>query len=181
MTLTVISPPGEEALALAEAKTWLRIGHDGEDQLVSDLIASARSRLEEAAGLALVTRTLRRTLQCWPAGFPANGLRLRPTPVASLVSVTLIDTDDVPTDVTSHFETVRGKLRVKQTSWSPPIPFGAIVEVDFEAGFGDAADVPEDLVQALKAILLEMYRRSSDASIPESAQAIIAARREVLL
>ena len=101
--------------------------------------------------------------------------------MASLVSVTLIDTDDVPADVTSHFEVMRGKLRVRQSSGCSPLPFGAIVEVDFEAGFGDAADVPEDLVQALKAILLEMYRRRSDASIPEAAHAVITARREVLL
>ncbi|MEM5517887.1 hypothetical protein WNY37_13095 [Henriciella sp. AS95] len=181
MTLTVISPPGEKALSLVEAKTWLRIGHDGEDQLVSDLVASAQARLEEAAGLALVTRTLRRTLRSWPNSLARTGVRLRPSPVKSLVSVTVIDAEDVSSDVTSHFELIDGKLCVKQTSWCPPVPFGAIVQIDFDAGFGDASDVPDDLVQALKAVLLESYRRSADAAMPPEAQAVIAARREVLL
>ena len=50
MTLTVLTPPGEEALPLAEAKAFLRIGHDGEDALVA---ASA-----EVSALALAEATL---------------------------------------------------------------------------------------------------------------------------
>jgi uncharacterized phiE125 gp8 family phage protein len=42
--LTVISPPAGEALSLAEAKDFLRIGHEGEDSLVTGLIESARAR-----------------------------------------------------------------------------------------------------------------------------------------
>ena len=41
MTLTVISPPGEAALSLAQAKAFLLVGHEGEDVLVADLVAAA--------------------------------------------------------------------------------------------------------------------------------------------
>jgi uncharacterized phiE125 gp8 family phage protein len=44
--LTVISPPAGEAVSLSQAKAFLRIGHDGEDALVSDLIGQATVRVE---------------------------------------------------------------------------------------------------------------------------------------
>lgn len=181
MTLTVITPPGEEALPLAEAKAFLRIGHDGEDTLVADLMAGARARLEEAAGLALVSRTLRRRFESWPSGLSRSGIRLRPGPAALLVAVRLVDADASEDDVTGQFELVGDRLRVRATSWCPPVPPGGHVEVDFEAGFGAASDIPADLLQALKLILLDAYRRSGEPGMPEAALAIVAARREVLL
>ena len=51
--LTVIAPPAETAVPVSKAKAFLRIGHEGEDELVADLIARATARVEQAAGLAL--------------------------------------------------------------------------------------------------------------------------------
>ena len=73
MTLTVITPPDGEALSLDAAKDYLRIGTDGEDALVTALIAAARARLEAASGLALVTRTLKQGWECWPGDVTRRG------------------------------------------------------------------------------------------------------------
>lgn len=179
--LTVIVPPGEEALPLAEAKAFLRIGHDGEDTLVTELIASARARLEEVSGLALITRTLRASWTRWPGALTGPGIALRPGPVSGLDAVRIIDADGGESDVTGRFALEGNRLRVKPQSWAPPIPIGGRVEVDFQAGFGAAEDLPKDLFQALKLILLQAYRRDGEAGLPPEAQAIIAARREVRL
>lgn len=179
MTLTVISPPGEEALSLVAAKAFLRIGHDGEDALVAGLSASVRARLEEAAGLALVTRTLRKSWRGWPCSIRGRGVQLRPGPAAALVAVRTVDGEGAETDVTSHFELSGGRLRVKRASWCPPVPAGGRVEADFDAGFGAAADIPGDLMLALKHMLVSAYRRDGADALPPEASAIIAARREV--
>ncbi|WP_084395658.1 head-tail connector protein [Henriciella aquimarina] len=181
MMLTVISPPGEAALPLAEAKAFLRIGHDGEDTLVADLTDGATVRLEEATGLALVSRTLRASWTHWPSALSRRGIALRPGPVTALSGIRILDAEGDESDVTGRFGLEAGRLCLKPVNWAPAIPAGGRAEADFEAGFGTAADVPGDLVQALKLILLEAYRRNGDVALPEEARAIIAARREVRL
>lgn len=181
MTLTVISPPGEAALSLAEAKAFLRVGHEGEDTLIGDLLAGAQAQLETAAGLVLVTQTLRHSFRTWPSSLTRQGIRLRPGPAVSLVSVRILDAEEAEDDVTGQFELVDGRLKVRATSWCPPIPIGGEVLVDVVAGFGAAADVPDDLIHALKLILLDAYRRNGRSGLPEAAETIIKARREVLL
>ena len=92
--LTVITPPDGEALSLDTAKAYLRIGHAGEDDLVTGLIASARARLEAETGLALVTRTVTRRFDRWPSGVTRTGMRLVPGPASALVSVETVDAED---------------------------------------------------------------------------------------
>jgi uncharacterized phiE125 gp8 family phage protein len=62
MIVTTLAAPAAEPVGLAEAKDYLRISGDGEDGLVGHLIAAARSRIEEAAGVAMITRSLRVSL-----------------------------------------------------------------------------------------------------------------------
>ena len=181
MTLTVLTPPGEEALPLAEAKAFLRIGHDGEDVLVADLAAGARARLEEAAGLALVTRTLRRTYYAWPTPVMRRGIALRPGPAASLTGVRTVDAAETATDFTDRFQLAAGRLCLRPGAALPSLSSGSRVEIDFVSGFGAASEIPDDLVHALKLILLDAYRRNGEVGLPQEAKAIIAARREVLL
>ena len=181
MTLTVLTPPGETALPLAEAKAFLRIGHDGEDTLIADLTEAATARLEAAAGLALVTRTLRRTWFAWPGSAWRGGLELRPGPVSALSAVRLVDDGGSETDVSGRFMLQAGRARLKLGDLLPALPVGGRIEVDFETGFGAAEDLPGDLVHALKLILLDAYRRNGASGLPEEAGAIVAARREVLI
>ena len=179
--LTVITPPAEEALSLAAAKEYLRIGHDGEDGLVAALIAAARARLETVGGLALVTQTLKRSWDSWPRGVTRNGARLLPAPASALVVVTIVGVEGGTETVTTRFRLEGGRLLLKPFTALPAIPLGGRVEVTFVAGYGAAADVPADLVQALKRLVLVAYQRGEATDLPEDVAAVLNARSEVRL
>ncbi|MBY9067284.1 hypothetical protein K1X12_10260 [Hyphomonas sp. WL0036] len=179
--LTVITPPAGEALSLQAAKEMLRLGTDGEDALVARLIASARAQIEVASGLALVSRTLKRTWTRWPVAVAHGGAALRPGPVTALVSVTRIDGAGTEEDLSARFEVCGGKLRLKAGWAMPGIAAGGRVEVVFVAGFGAAEAVPEDLVHALKLWVQAAYLRGAEnppVGIPEDVQRILDAHRE---
>ncbi|RIJ20384.1 hypothetical protein D1224_14760 [Henriciella barbarensis] len=182
MTLTVLTPPDEEPVSLSTAKSYLRIGHDGEDELVAALIAGARAALETQAGLCLVRRTLRWSLSVWPRDLVERlRIRLPAGPVSGLVSVRSI-AGEVVTGLTSRFVLDGQRLCLRTGSWLSAIETGARVEVDFTAGFGGAEDVPEDLSLALLAMVDAAYSRGGvNGGLPETAETLIAARREVRL
>lgn len=181
--LTVISPPAGEALSLSEAKDFLRIGHDGEDDLVLGLIGAARAQLETASGLALVSRTLKRTWHQWGAGIQGRGAALRPGPVSGLVSVSLVERDETVTDVTGAFALKCGRLVLAPAGILPPLSNGRRAEIVFGAGFGPPEAVPEDLRYCLKRLVQVAYRRAGEAddSLPDDVTAMLARRRGVRL
>lgn len=179
--LTVISPPEGEPLPLPDAKAFLRLGTDAEDALVTRLIAAGWAQIEATSGLALVTRTLRRRWAGWPDGLRRQGVRLRPGPAASLVSVIRKDGAGSEEDITERFDLIGGRLRLKR-AWSVPfIGLEGWVEVTFVAGFGPPEDVPADLVHAVKLWVQAAYLRGAPSpppALPDEVRAIIDARRE---
>ena len=179
--LTVITPPAGEPVSLDAAKEFLRLGTDAEDGLVARLIASARAQIEAVSGLALVSRTCKRTWRRWPWAIVAGGVRLRPGPAGALVAVTRIAEGQAPEAFTERFELSGGKLRLKAGAALPGIAPGRRVDVTFEAGFGAPEDVPEDLQHAVKLWVHAAYLRGGEralAGVPEDVQAILSARRE---
>jgi len=182
MTLTVIIPPDGEALSLKAAKDYLRIGTDAEDALVTALIASAWARLEAASGLALVTRTLEQAWEEWPRGMTRGGAWLGAGPVSALLSVSVVDAEATAELMTGRFRVRCGRLELRPWNALPLVLEGGRIEAVFDAGYGAAADVPEDLVLALKLLVLEAYRRGTAGSdLPEEVNAIVSARRRVKL
>ena len=56
--VTVLVDPTDEVITLAEAKNYLRVDYDEDDDLITSLILSAQSRLEKYAGIAMTGRKL---------------------------------------------------------------------------------------------------------------------------
>ncbi|MBI1360927.1 MAG: hypothetical protein GC155_11670 [Alphaproteobacteria bacterium] len=190
MTITTLVAPAVEPVGLADAKEYLRIGYDSEDELVAGLIAGARSRIETAAGLALITRTLRLTLDGWSKGtLERREVRLPVRPAAELVAIRVFDVNDVATEVTDQFILDAGRsARLVWTSGVFPWPGrrAAGIEIDFTAGFGaDADDVAEDLRLAVKRLVAHAYLARDAGTLsgplPEDVAGLLSPWRRVRL
>src|SRR5262245_5401058 len=162
MNVTTLVAPAAEPLGLAEAKDYLRIAYDGEDALVSGLIAAARARVEALAGVAMIARTLRVTLSRWPKGtLETRCLRLPVRPAGELVAVKVYDGEGVAQTMTDRFTLAPGRpARLVWTSGVFPWPGARAngIEIDYTAGFGEAPDdVAEGLKLAVKRLVAHAY------------------------
>jgi uncharacterized phiE125 gp8 family phage protein len=179
MPAILIVRPASEPLSLAEAKHFLRVEHEADDALIAALIAAARNAVEIAARHALITQTWRFVLHCWPASgsilSPVNPLR---RVIAARVrgegdTSTAIDPAGFTLDAASapaaiHFE--RAQV---------PEPGRALsgIEIDVEAGYGEAADVPPPLVQAIRLLVAQYYEHRDGVRIdalPDAVARLIA-------
>lgn len=174
--LTVVTPPDGEALSLDAAKEFLRIGHEGEDALVADLILAATARLEAALGLSLVSRRLELVVSAWPHGVTRGGMNLPRGPVSEVVSVEIIAPSGERSLVTERFELRGDSVRLKPFMALPYIMQGGGVAVTYDAGFGAVGAVPADLTQALKEMVVDGYART-DMRVPEG----VLSRKRVML
>jgi len=66
MSSILLTPPAAEPVTLADAKAWLRVEHDDDDDVIAALIAGARSHVEAQTRRALITQSWRLVLDRWP-------------------------------------------------------------------------------------------------------------------
>src|SRR5690606_20838877 len=150
--LVRVAPPAEEPVMLEEAKLHLRVDTTDEDTLISSLIVSAREHVEAFQLRALVTQTWRLSLDEFPAG---RVIRLPRPPLQSVTSITYIDPtgaqqtlDSSVYDVDADSEPGRVVLKA-DASWPEVADVPGAVQVEYAAGYGDAAAVPEVVRQAM--------------------------------
>jgi uncharacterized phiE125 gp8 family phage protein len=186
MPLIQTSPPAEEPVTLAEAKAYLRIGHDDEDALISTLITAARRRAVAETGLAFVSQGWSLYLDGWPE---TGVIEL---PIGPLIAVSAVKTygeDDTPAVIEpAHYyvdavsRPPRLLLRGSRV-WARPGRIGNGIEIAFTAGFGAASAVPADLRQAVLELVAHFYahRGDEEASIPLTVRDVLAFHRGLRL
>ncbi len=92
--LTTLIPPATEPVSLAEAKLALRVDHAAEDDFISGLLRAARETVEALCGLALITRRVRETRDCWSLDeIGAQKLAVRPISAIQAVRVSGVALD----------------------------------------------------------------------------------------
>lgn len=139
-----------EPVSLAEAKSHLNVIDDAQDTLITLLIGAARKYAEAYCGRSFITQGWRLTLDAFPCV-----LQLERGPVQSVDSIIYADmagatqtitapaSPDYAIDLTGPLGRVTpGFGRV----WPIPLPQIGAVQVNYTAGYGDAAaDVPEGI------------------------------------
>jgi len=148
MGLTLLTAPTEEPVSLAEAKAHLRVDFHDEDVLIASLIVAARQAVEERTGRALVTQKWRQTLDAWPLD---GVIELDKPRLISIEAVSYLDSDgNRQTMDAAAYQTVTDTLiGTVQAAYDTTLPScretPGSIRVDFTAGYGNAAAVPQPI------------------------------------
>ncbi len=179
MSAILIDGPEAEPVSLAEAKAFLRLEHDDEDGLVAALITAARLHIEAATRRLLVTQNWRIVRDRWPGGIVPISL----APLQSISAVRLFPAEgDAETLPASEYwldaASTPARLVARRGFPSPGRPVAGI-EIDVVAGYGDAADVPEPLRQAIRLLVAHWFEDrllvgAADLLLPKTVDALIA-------
>ncbi|MFG1317759.1 head-tail connector protein [Xanthobacter autotrophicus] len=184
----LVAGPAAEPLTRAEAKAYLRIDHTDEDALLDALVTAARRRVEVETGRALMEQTWRFSLDAWPL----RGIIPAPlSPVRQIVSATVAAADGTPVALPAGALALVGDrapalFRVEPARVSAPLARHGGIVITFTAGYGPgAADVPADLVQAVRLLAAHFYEHrdgpGDTSALPAAARALMAPYRVVRL
>lgn len=160
MRIAVDTAPATEPVTLAEAKAWVNVTHDVDNDLLTSLITAAREHVEERIGRALVTQTLTVTLDVREAAPP---IVLPRGPVQSVSSLKYWDdvADAFATAATSAYYLAGDRLCIAEgtagTAWPTADRTFAAYTVTYVAGYGNAAAVPGPVKRALLIVLADLY------------------------
>jgi len=181
MDLIETSAVNDGDLPVAAFRAHLRLGTGFADEATGDALLvqylrGALAAIEARTGKALMQRDFRLILPCWR--WP-DAQALPVAPVSAVASVTLVDAAGVPEVVDAdRWRLVVDRHRpqiVAAGAVLPMAPTGGRIEVDFTAGFGDWADLPDDLRQAVLLLAAQYYEgRTGGAALPGSVTALLA-------
>ncbi|MEO1660948.1 MAG: head-tail connector protein [Pseudomonadota bacterium] len=185
----VITPPDGEPITLEATKSYLRIGHDHEDDLVTQLIQHARARLEAAGNLDLIAKTVQTEWRSWPKRIDHAGVKLGTSPVTALNAVAIARETGESLEVTDQFEVVQDRIRYIGDRGLPQLGRGDRVIVALQVGYADSEALPDDLKEALLRLIGAHYSARLtlapdlrlEGGLPPNVQAILDARQSVRL
>lgn len=182
MPAILIEPPAAEPLLLAEAKSYLRVAHDADDALIQSLIAGARGQVEARTRRALLPQSWRIVLDAWPS----SGRIASPvSPLQAVAAARVFDAAGEAEALDSEiFLAMPDGIVFDSGRVTHPGRMAGGIEIDIEAGYGTAADVPAPLIQAMRLLLARAYeyrdRIEADA-MPNAIAELIAPFRVVSL
>lgn len=167
LSLKVQTEPAAEPVTAADVQA--RTGTSGDDALIEAFITAIRQQVEAYLNRALITQTLKQSMN----GFPYGGIwggsgvieLLRP-PLQSVTSIVYYDTDDSAETFDSSLYQVLvdhepGRIQVNYgQTWPTDVRADNVVEIVYDAGYGDnAADVPRAIREAIRVQVTETYLR----------------------
>lgn len=170
-SLTITEAPAEEPISLAEAKIHLRVDTDDDDATISALIAAAREYCEVAQGRAYITRTYEYVTEV------ASSIELPMPPVLALgvtgVTAILSDGTESALALDDDYEVDYDQLCAKVEIEDYPSDTEKI-KVEYDAGYGDATDVPQRIKQMLLLLVEYWYEHPQQGQdIPAPVQALL--------
>jgi uncharacterized phiE125 gp8 family phage protein len=186
MAAMLLTPPAVEPLTLAEAKAFLRVEHDDEDDLITQLVRAARGHVEAATRRALIRQTWLVSLDEWPRD---GRIALPFAPLIEVMAAQVLDGAGSPhtLDLQAFVVVPEASLAfVPGTLGAPGRSYSGIV-LDIAFGYGSAAsDIPEPLRQAVRLLAGHWYENramagDSVARLPPGLDRLLASFRVLSL
>lgn len=182
MFLASISPPATEPITLAEAKAHLRVDLTDDDALITALIVAARQYAESETGRSLITQSWRLVLDGFHGGrgpgtagpipslLPGNAILLDQAPVQSITSIQYLDTGGVwqtlpESEWVAELQSAPARITPAfGKTWPAALPQIGSVKVEFVAGYGEAAAVPQGIKIWMLLRLAALYENREEVS-----------------
>lgn len=157
--LTVKTAPASEPVTLTEAKDHLRVDQSDSDAQITAMIQAARERTERYLERSLVTQTLVLNLDAFP-----SVIELPRGPVQSVDLIEYIDRDDNTQTMNASDYVVdkAGGRIVPADGWPKTDDTVNAVTVEYTAGYGAPADVPEAIKHAILLQVERLFDRNPD-------------------
>ena len=171
ISFTIYTAPAVEPISVEELKLFARIDGDDEDSLLSQFIVAARMAAENYLGRALISQTIRASVDFWPE---SGLLELPRPPLQTITQIATRDEDNALTvyDSTYYYavtESIPGYVKIKK-GITPPENTDrekAGIIIDYVSGYGDRAeDVPEPVRQALLLWAASVYENRAVGTEP---------------
>lgn len=161
MALETLIPPVAEPVSIAAARAFLRIGSDGDDDVLASLITACREAIEARTGRAMVDRTLRQRFEVsrrFQHNLPGALLPGRAS-ATTLLAARIISSTGGETAAPMGMVTLIDGRFILTTA----LPVGALgLSIDYVAGFGPPASVPEAFkIAILEAVSDALQRRDT--------------------
>lgn len=169
------------AVSTDDLKAHMRVEHDDEDVDIASMGFTASMSVEDFAAIALLTTTIRARVDCWSDLTAPLTLPIGPVLDDATITVEAIKSGVTTTANASAFwlETgTRPRLHVIDTALLPDDFATSIIRLTYDAGYGEAGDVPADLAHAVKEQALHLYdlrageewKRGTPAMAPHAAR-----------
>jgi uncharacterized phiE125 gp8 family phage protein len=133
MSAILLTAPAVEPVSLAEAKAFLRVEHNDDDDLITALTAGSRIHVETQTRRALITQSWRLALDCWPDD---GRLTVIPAPLQAVTAARVYNFDGHTHTVDPQaFVPDLGASALAFAPWALPQPgrLAAGIELDVES------------------------------------------------
>lgn len=165
MRTELVTPPDAAVVSLAEAKLAARIDADltEDDDFVASLVTAATRLCERLLGQQCVTATRRLWLDRFPCSH-GGLIELPRGPLQSVASVKYLDAaDELQTLDAEAYDvdaiSLPPRLRpAPGYSWPSTRARLNAVQIEYDCGHGDPADVPETIKAAVKLLVAHWYK-----------------------
>lgn len=169
MAIKIITPPAAEPLTLEEVKANLRIVFADEDDDLARMIRAARQMAEERLNRALMPQVLAFGADGFPSTWSLDGatcrtvLKVPRPPLIEIDSVKYTDSDGTEQTLPDTGYLVDGFAEpptisaAPSSSWPSTRAQSGAVVVQYQAGYADAASVPEPIRQWMLLTIGAMY------------------------